>query len=195
MRFLEMNEQLAIQLCLQQRDPRGFEFLVQQYRKEAFTHALALLHDRDDAADVCQESFCKAFAAISQLTQLDHFYPWFYRILRNTCLNLLSRKQTSADYRRAKVGQQEGDRPDPVDPVEKREEQAVVEHCLLGLQMGHREILIMKYVQNLKYADISVILGIPRGTVMSRLYHARQAFQELYARHDKHADTMGQNRN
>ncbi len=146
-------------------------------------HALALLHDREDAADVCQESFCKAFAAIPALTQLDHFYPWFYRILRNTCLNLLSRKQTSTNYRKSEAEREDRDGPNPVDLVEKREERAVVEKCLLQLKLEHREILTMKYTQNLKYANISVILDIPRGTVMSRLYSARQAFQELYTEH------------
>lgn len=151
-------------------------------------HALALLHNREDAADVCQESFCKAFAAITRLTRLDHFYPWFYRILRNTCLNLLSRRQTSDNYAKGNAEQQHTDGSDPVDLVEKRQEQAVIRQCLLRLQMQHREILTMKYFQNLNYADISVILNIPRGTVMSRLYKARQAFQGLYVEHGRIAE-------
>ena len=62
-----MNEQRAIRLYLKHRDPTGFEFLVQQYRREAFRHAYALLGNQDDAADACQESFPRVFAAIAGL--------------------------------------------------------------------------------------------------------------------------------
>jgi RNA polymerase sigma-70 factor (ECF subfamily) len=70
-----MNEAQAIRLCLQYRDPVGFEFLVKKYRREAYFHALALMGNQEDAADACQESFRRAFAAIPKLAQLDKFYP------------------------------------------------------------------------------------------------------------------------
>ena len=90
-----MDEQRAIQLCVQHRDPVGFEFLVQKYRREAFCHAFALLGNQEDALDACQDSFAKAFTAIPGLLKLPRFYPWFYCILRHRCLNLLARRQTS----------------------------------------------------------------------------------------------------
>src|SRR3972149_12023043 len=96
-----MDEQRAIQLCVKHRDPVGFEFLVQKYRREAFSHAFALLGNQEDALDACQDSFAKAFAAIPSLRELPQFYPWFYCILRNRCLNLLARRQTSDRYRQA----------------------------------------------------------------------------------------------
>ncbi len=72
-----MNEAQAIRLCLRHRDPVGFEFLVKNYRREAFFHAFALMGNQEDAADVCQESFRRAFTAIPKLVGLDQFYPWF----------------------------------------------------------------------------------------------------------------------
>jgi DNA-directed RNA polymerase specialized sigma24 family protein len=78
-----MDEQYAIELCLKHKDPVGFEFLVQKYRREAFGHAYAFLGNQDDALDACQESFARAFAAIPGLPKLPQFYPWFYCILRN----------------------------------------------------------------------------------------------------------------
>src|SRR5687768_7852674 len=89
-----MDEARAITLCLRYRDPIGFEFLVAKYRKEAFVHARTLMGNEQDALDACQDAFIRAFAAMPQLQELTSFYPWFYRILRNRCLNLLDRRGT-----------------------------------------------------------------------------------------------------
>ena len=93
-----MNESRAIKLCLKHHDPVGFEFLVKKYRREVYFHALSLLGNQENAAEACQESFTRAFAAINTLSHLDAFYPWFYRILRNCCLNMLERKKTAENY-------------------------------------------------------------------------------------------------
>jgi RNA polymerase sigma-70 factor (ECF subfamily) len=152
----------------------GFEFLVQKYRREAFFHAFALLGNQEDALDACQDSFAKAFAAIPRLPELPRFYPWFYCILRHRCLNLLARRQTKDRYR----GAQQHDATVAVDAMtpgsllEQREEQHQVRRALESLKPEHREILVLKYVQEHHYDEIATLLGIPRGTVMSRLYHA-----------------------
>jgi RNA polymerase sigma-70 factor (ECF subfamily) len=91
-----MNEKRAIELCVKHRDPIGFEFLVRRYEREAHFHAYALLRNRDDAAEACQESFASAFASLPLLTELTAFYPWFYRVLRNRCLNLLERRRRAS---------------------------------------------------------------------------------------------------
>ncbi len=165
-----MTEEKAIRLCLDHRDPAGFEFLVKQFRREAYYHAYALLGNEADAADVCQDSFANAFAAMPRMAALDRFYPWFYRILRNRCLNLLDRRRTRERYaadqqsvpaERASVT--------PGDQLEAREQRELVWLQLSELKENHREILTLKYIHDFSYAEISVTLGIPRGTVMSRL--------------------------
>lgn len=182
-----MDEQRAIQLSVKHRDPVGFEFLVQKYRREAFAHAFALLGNQDDALDACQDSFARAFASIPRLQELPQFYPWFYRILRNRCLNLIARRQTSDRYREAQ--RQEADETleaaTPGHVLEQREEREQVQRALALLKPEHREILAMKYVQDLRYEEIAGLLGIPRGTVMSRLYHARLALREAYLNLDR----------
>lgn len=184
-----MDEQRAIQLCVKHRDPVGFEFLVQKYRREAFTHALALLGNPDDALDACQDAFVKAFAAIPRLADLPQFYPWFYCILRNRCLNLLARRQTSERYRAAEqidaAGVVDGENPGSL--LESAEDQRRVRRALESLQPEHREILLMKYMQDHCYEEIAAILGIPRGTVMSRLYYARTALRVAYLKFDRAA--------
>lgn len=177
-----MDEQRAIQLCLKHRDPIGFEFLVQKYRREALFHAFHLLGNQQDALDACQDAFARAFAAIARLDALTEFYPWFYRILRNRCLNLLARKQTSQRYAASHTaGFDAGDEVVPPEPrglLERQEEQQELRAALASLDPAFREILALKYLQDRSYADIARLLGIPRGTVMSRLYHARLALRE-----------------
>jgi RNA polymerase sigma-70 factor (ECF subfamily) len=177
-----MNETQAIRLCLRHRDPVGFEFLVKKYRREAFFHAMGLLGNQDDAADACQESFRRAFAAIPKLAALDQFYPWFYRILRNCCLNMLSRRKTALNYAKENKsdGFVTGSSTDPAAILAEQEEQRAVRQALNGLDPETREILSLKYIRGHSYEEIARLLEIPRGTVMSRLFYARKSFRKQY---------------
>jgi len=72
-----MKETQAINLCIEYRDPTGFEFLVKKYRKISFYAAFSILQNKEDAYDACQDAFEKAFKRILSLNYLDQFYPWF----------------------------------------------------------------------------------------------------------------------
>lgn len=182
-----MDERRAIDLCLKHRDPIGFEFLVRKYRREAYVHAIALLGNPEDALDACQDAFARAFGAMARLRHLPQFYPWFYTILRHGCLNRLARRHTAQRYQQA----QQQDAAAGIDPatpsrlMEQDEEQRRVWRALEALKPEHREILVMKYVQEHRYDEIAQILGIPRGTVMSRLYHARHALRRQLEQPDR----------
>jgi RNA polymerase sigma-70 factor (ECF subfamily) len=182
-----MNEAQAIRLCLKHRDPAGFEFLVKKYRREAFFHAFALMGNREDAADACQESFRRAFTAIPGLASLDRFYPWFYRILRNCCLNMLGRRRTILNYTRENrsSGTVTESLSDPASILARKEEAAAVHRALGSLNPEAREILSLKYIHGCSYDEITGLLDIPRGTVMSRLFHARKAFRKEYLKYSK----------
>jgi RNA polymerase sigma-70 factor (ECF subfamily) len=178
-----MNDARAIRLCLKFRDPSGFDFLVRKYRREAYGHALALLGNAEDAAEACQESFASAFGSMPRLDELTEFYPWFYRILRNRCLNMLSRRKTARDYARAEQGRLSDARlaEDSAEAAaSSAQERAAVWRTLGQLKTDYREILALKYLKGYDYDTLAAVLRIPRGTVMSRLYHARKAFQAAY---------------
>ncbi len=176
-----MDERKAIKLCIAHRDPAGFEFLVKKFRLEALYHAVSFTGNYEDAADACQESFYKAFISITSLCKLDRFYPWFYVILRNNCLNLI-RKRDQIEKRQEEIYNSELTTADsgPELFLEKREETESIWEIVRNLKTEHREILMMKYAMRKNYNDISITLGIPRGTVMSRLYYARRSFKEKY---------------
>ncbi len=173
-----MNETKAIDLCIQHRNTAGFEFLVENYRSQAYAHAFGFMGNREDAADACQDAFRKAFVSITQLDHLDRFYPWFYCILKNHCFNLLSRKKTVAAS--SNLLETQVDNASNVTPrkaLENKEEHDQLQDTLTSLKEEFREILILKYFSDFNYDQISETLQIPRGTVMSRLYHARTAFK------------------
>jgi RNA polymerase sigma-70 factor, ECF subfamily len=170
-----MNESAAIKRCLNDRDPLGFEFLVRQYRREAYYHAMGFLGDRSEAEDACQESFAKAYAAMPRLRKLPAFYPWFYQILKNGCLNRI-RGRRLTEVPSAELPDVS---PNPAEILEGDRLRASVWQALNRLKPGFREILIMKHLHDASYDEISQLLAIPRGTVMSRLYHARKAFQKV----------------
>ncbi|MCK5145417.1 RNA polymerase sigma factor [bacterium] len=188
-----MDEAVAIRLCITHRDPVGFEFLVNKYRREALFHARSLLGNAEDAADACQECFTRAFIAMPRLDKMDAFYPWFYRILRNYCLNVLSRRKTATKYRveTQRAGGVNVDTATPLFLLEKTEEQKLVWETLEQLPPDSREILVMKYIQGLKYEEISQMLAIPRGTVMSRLYYARKAFHDKFTTNETSERSKG----
>jgi len=174
-----VNEASAIRLCLKSRDPRGFEFLVQQYRREAYYHAIGFLNDPAMAEDVCQESFAKAYANIPRLESLKAFYPWFYVILKNCCLSYLRSKREHVE-----VTEGIDESSDPAMMVEGDDNKQSVWRALQKLKPEFREILILKHLQDMSYEAISQILLIPKGTVMSRLYHARKAFKLAFDKGD-----------
>lgn len=177
-----MTESKAIALCLEDKDPVGFEFLVEQYKREAYYHALSFTNNREDAADACQDAFRKAFAAMPKLQALDKFYPWFYRILKNHCINLYARKRTAQNYKQATIdGKHQV--PISVTPSEElmaKENKESVNLVIQSLKPEFREILTLKYFSEKSYDEMAELLSIPRGTVMSRLYHARSAFREAF---------------
>ncbi len=175
-----MDERGAIELCLTHQDPMGFEWLVNKYRREALFHARTFLGNTEDAADACQESFAKAFIAFPKLKSLPNFYPWFYCILRNHCLNCLRRKKSSQKYINESIHEESDESRNPDFIIDKAEEQTMIWQVLDSLNPEFREILAMKYLKDLRYDEISQLLDIPRGTVMSRLYHARLSFKEKY---------------
>jgi RNA polymerase sigma-70 factor (ECF subfamily) len=176
-----MNESHAIDLCIRHKDPVGFEFLVKKYKKLAYWGAFSILQNREDAYDACQESFEKAFKTIPTLKNLDRFYPWFYVILKHTCLNMASRQKTKIKHIPSIQYQHVIHREKNADHIISlyQENRQVIK--VLGLiKSEFREILMLKYFEELTYHEIAKKLNLSKGTVMSRLYYAKKAFAQKY---------------
>ena len=164
-------EQQTILKC-QKGSRDAFGEIVNLYMRRAYGAALAILGNRDDALDVSQEAFVKAYRAIQRFDPQRPFYPWFYRILRNACFDWLRRGRN-----RARPGL-EMDVPDsrfrPDILVGRSEVKEAVWTGLGKLSERDREILVLRHFQHMSYQEIAEALEIPQGTVMSRLFTARK---------------------
>lgn len=157
----------------------AFEPLVRRHEGPAFAVAVSLLGDRDDAADAVQDAFVRAWAALGGLRPGSQFGPWFRTILRNLCLDRLRaprRRDVSLD---AVGGRSLADERWAQSAAERHELSARVRAALARLAPEHREVLVLKEMEGLGYAEIAAALGIPEGTVASRLYHARAALKKI----------------
>ena len=163
------------------RDSYGF--LVQSYMRRAYVAALSLTGNREDALDAAQEAFVKAWRAIRRFDVTRPFYPWLYRILRNLCFDLLRRKKVRP--REGFEGDVRDERAGPEVLARRDEVKEEVWRALGRLPARDREILTLRHFQHLSYREIAESLAIPQGTVMSRLFTARQRLRaELEGRFD-----------
>lgn len=163
-----VDDRDAIERC-QAGDNDAFHHLVERYQKEAMGHALAILRNRDDAADAVQTAFVRAFKALDHFEPGRRFYPWFYTILQNCSYKLAARRpapaiQLSGDLELlASAGDESSER-----------RTRLFELALQGLSAEDRELITLKHLDGCRYTDLAERLNIAAGTVMSRLYHARK---------------------
>lgn len=168
-----MDDSEAIKRC-QQGDREAFRHLVERYQKRAVAHAMAILFNRDDAEDAVQEAFIDAFKAIGAFDTSRTFYQWFYVLLRNRCYKLTARRRPTESLDEALLVDSQRGAAD--------ESRFELEKALHSLTSEEREIVWLKYFSGLSYDELATHLQIPRGTVMSRLFYARQRLKGMLIR-------------
>lgn len=168
-------ERHAIIAC-QRGSREAFGIVVSTYMRRAYRAAIGLVGNREDAMDLSQEAFVKAFRAIRRFDPDRPFYPWFLRILRNCCYDWLRKKRArpASDYLDALPGGAAG----PEVLAHRDEKKVAVWNAIRRLGDRDREIIVLRHFQHLSYKEIAETLGIPEGTVMSRLFTARSRLRE-----------------
>jgi RNA polymerase sigma-70 factor (ECF subfamily) len=177
------EDQQAIKDC-QLGKTESYRFLVEKYKTRAFYAALLITGNRDDALDLSQEAFFKAFRAIKTFQTGRSFYTWFYRILKNLCINHYKRiKRRNIVF--SDADESEGPSlylsptANPAEVFEENEMRDLLWKGLMQLKKDDREILILKEFQELSYKEIAEVLNIPVGSVMSRLFYARKKLANI----------------
>lgn len=179
--ILESEVELELVRKCRAGDPRFFEPLVRAYEGPGMRVAMGMMGDPDEARDALQEAFIKVFRNFKKFDMKRSFGPWFYQILRNQCRDMLRSRQSRGrmEVKDERLEMRPAD--SRYDPERTRARGAASELLWQGLdRIGteHREILVMKELQNFKYNEIAEILEIPEGTVASRLFHARKALKD-----------------
>jgi RNA polymerase sigma-70 factor (ECF subfamily) len=165
-----MDDSTTVRRCLE-GDPDAFRTLVERYQGRALAHAIGIIGNRDDAQDAVQDAFLNAHRALRTFDRERVFYSWFYAILRNCCYKLLARRRTDAV-----------DHPLRLDLLEAPgvavDDRLAIERALAALSPTDREIVMLRHLDGLSYAELAASLEVPLGTVMSRLFNARKRLRD-----------------
>jgi RNA polymerase sigma-70 factor (ECF subfamily) len=152
--------------------------------KDAYFIALGLVGNREDALDLSQEAFIRAYRNIRRYNPKCGFFPWFYQILRNLCFSHLRRRRSERGRSLEEYGEQEraddaGARFSPEAVAERNETKDRVWSAIGKLDDKHREVIILRHFQHLSYEQIAQNLFCNKGTVTSRLYYARKRLKKI----------------
>jgi RNA polymerase sigma-70 factor (ECF subfamily) len=186
------TDDLTLVKRVREGDQRAFKLLVERYQRKIYSVALGMLKDKEDALDVSQEAFVKIYKYLDHFKGDSSFYTWLYRITVNICIDVLRRrnatrgeqvefdetvKMDAAEANIGALGSQLGTNPQKA--ALRRELAEKIEEALQAVPEKHRAILLLREVEGMSYEDLSRTLEIPKGTVMSRLFHARLKVQKI----------------
>ena len=177
---LELKSSIAVQKTLTDKEAlqevkRGnkntFQVIVCRYMKPAYCIALGFVHNQQDALDLSQDAFVKAFRKIKSFDEKRPFFPWFYMIMRNLCLDYL-KKHSLNEIPLSDVHLAQQDKKD-------RELIEIVWKGIGQLSFEQKEVIILRYFRQYSYKEIAEITRRPIGTVMSSLYYAKNNLKEI----------------
>ncbi len=171
-------------------EKQAFAKLVTRYQKRVYAVAFGILHNHDDAMDVVQDAFVKVHKHIGSFQGNASFYTWLYRIASNWCIDVRRRqaRRPTVEFDET-IGREGGmassvdvaprhAESNPVENIARRELSVEMNKALNELSENHRVILLLREVEDLSYEDLAKVLKISKGTVMSRLFHARKNMQK-----------------
>ena len=170
----------------QKGDAAAFRQLVEKYQRRVYQLAVGMLKDPDEAMDITQDTFVRVHRYLPSFKGDSSFFTWTYRIAMNLSLDAQRKKARSE-----RVDLEDGDEAEieaAMDPPSaalagpqraalNAELKGKIEEALAGLSENHRSILLLRELEGLSYEELAKVLGIRKGTVMSRLFHARLKMQ------------------
>ena len=182
------DDQTLISQC-RAGDQGAFKELVQRYQRKVYGIAFGMLHSSEDAMDVTQDVFIKIHKYLDRFQGTSSFYTWMYRMVVNLCIDHL-RKEGRAkivDYDDSLAHDENGEGgfqlssswdTNPGKVLARKEISSMIHGALQQLSPNHRAVLLMREVDGLSYSEMAEIMRCTRGTIMSRLFHARKQMQQ-----------------
>jgi RNA polymerase sigma-70 factor (ECF subfamily) len=170
-------------------DQNAFRKLVERHNRRAFVLAVALVRDDEDAREIVQEAFIRVHRGLSQFHGGSSFFTWLYRIVHNLSIDFIrrpARRELDADLLR-EAEEAPGDwslelpEGNPLDGIHRSELQQRIRAALEELPPYHRGVIVMRELYGMSYEEMAESMGVSKGTIMSRLFHARKKLQKSLA--------------
>lgn len=187
-RAIERDLDIALVKQVQEGNIRAFDQLIKRYRERLYSVVYNVLSNREDAADITQEAFIKAFKSIDKFKGNSSFFTWIYRIAVNAAITH-SKKRRWKRFFSFEVMQEEGSEGELIDRLASESEstksaflgelQEKLNEALQTLSINHRTVVVLHEVEGLSHQEIADIMGCSEGTVRSRLHYAKQQLQSL----------------
>jgi len=185
----DVSELDLVKRC-QAGETEAFDELVTRYRTRIFAMIYNMVHNEQDAWDLAQDSFVKAWKSINRFRGRSSFYTWIYRIVMNVTIDWLRKKQVKGagvefddaiQLREVNPASKTLPKADPLpyERMERTEVRARIDNAITQLSPEHRAVILMKETEGMQYHEIAEALGCSIGTVMSRLFYARKKLQNL----------------
>lgn len=168
-------------------DQDAFERLVLDHQNKVYTLAFRMVNDREEAADLAQEAFLKAWQGLPSFQGDSSFGTWIHRLTTNVCIDFLRRQKRRREVESVvSLDDEESAWAEPSDPdqdpqrrLERTEQSRAVARGLAALPDHHRQVLVMRELAGLSYQEIGQVLGLDLGTVKSRIARARLALRKI----------------
>ncbi len=173
-----------------QGDRESFGTLVRRHQDRAFNLAYQIVRNREDALDISQEAFARAYTSLPTFKGEASFATWLHRIVVNLAIDSLRRKQRGgiATYDDARAAPEEWSADltateDPAAVLETKQVRALLARGIARLPPAQRAVLVLREIEGMSYEEISRAVGCTLGTVMSRLFYARRKLQQVLKGH------------
>jgi RNA polymerase sigma-70 factor, ECF subfamily len=179
---MEQTDAVLVQRTLR-GDTEAYNVLVVRYQRQVYSLAYRMLNNAEDAGDIVQDTFIRAYGALSSFRQDASFLTWLYKIASNLCIDLLrSRKAKGALS--LEVELEEGREPaadrstSPEDAAMRGSVSETVQKAVMNLPERYRVVVVMRHLQGMSVEDIAGQLKLPSGTVKTHLFRAREMLRE-----------------
>ncbi len=168
-------------------DRAAFRTLFDRYHRRAYALAFGVVRHQDDALDIVQDAFIKAHKYLDRFEGNSGFYTWLYRIVMNLCIDHLRKHRrhmpVELDENRLEDGGYEPLLPrilggNPGRALMDKQIRARIDQALTTLSDNHRAVLVMRELEGLSYEEMAQAMECSKGTIMSRLFHARRNMQK-----------------
>ena len=153
-------------------DKKAFDVLVLKYQHKIIKLISRYVRDQDEVQDVAQEAFIKAYRKIGSYDSEKPFSPWFYKLLKNLCIDHYKRRRRLNEIPLGDIQVLSCDKED-------REMKEVLWKGIAELPIDQREVIILRYFRQLSYQEMAEVLGKPIGTIMSSLYYAKKKLKGI----------------